>query len=67
MLGGSVGLLIKSMMGIYILLLFNNLVFNLDDDNSSVVWRQNLEDLGAVNFNETEMMAFLSIMNSTTG
>ena len=47
----------------YISLLIKKLVNNEDDDNRSVESRQNLKELGVVNFNETDINLFYGVMN----
>ena len=51
--GGSVSMMIKSMLVIYIIILIKKLTFYEDDKNTSIISRQDLQELGTVNFNET--------------
>ena len=59
--GGGVSIFLKTIILIYLLSLFNALVFNENDSNNSVKVLLDPEDLGDVRLNETGFMPVISI------
>ena len=67
MIGGLASIMVKTIMGIYVFLSFKKMIFKEEDKNTTEYGLLDLNNLGAIPYNQTDIFNFFVIKKQIGG